>query len=297
MSKQHVLVVDDEPTNLDIVFEYLEGLELDLDLESCPQKAWERLRKPDCDYSLAILDRMMPHLDGMALLQRIKETPRLQRMPVIMQTAAVAPEQIAEGIAAGAFYYLTKPYAGAALVGVVRSALESVAMAEMLREVTQREAQCARMLRRAEMVCVDLSDVQTCTAMIAAMCPDPATAAIGIKELLVNAVEHGNLGITYEEKKTLRLADGWDDEIARRAALPENRGKVVLVQLVRESGSIELVISDEGQGFDWRDYLDLDHRRAFDPNGRGIAMARMLSFSGIEYNERGNQVRATIRTQ
>ena len=80
----------------------------------------------------------------------------------------MAPDQIAEGIAAGAFYYLTKPYAGEALVGVVRSALESVAMAEMLRDVTAREAQCARMLRRAEMICVDLSDVQTCTAMIAA---------------------------------------------------------------------------------------------------------------------------------
>jgi CheY-like chemotaxis protein/anti-sigma regulatory factor (Ser/Thr protein kinase) len=296
MSTRRILVVDDEPVNLNIVGEYLDGLGFVLDLESSPERAWERLRQPDCDYTLAILDRMMPRLDGMELLRRIKDTPRLRSMPVIMQTAAVAPDQIAEGIAAGAFYYLTKPYAGEALVGVVRSALESVAMAEMLRDVTAREAQCARMLRRAEMICVDLSDVQTCTAMIAAMCPDPSAVAIGIQELLVNAVEHGNLGITYDEKKELRLADGWEDEIARRAALPENRGKVVVVKLAREPGSIELVIADEGHGFDWRNYLELDHRRAFDPNGRGIAMARMLSFASVEYNERGNQVRASIRT-
>jgi CheY-like chemotaxis protein/anti-sigma regulatory factor (Ser/Thr protein kinase) len=295
MSNHRVLVVDDEPLNLEIVAEFLEGLGLDLDLESCPELAWRRLQQPGCAYSLVILDRMMPGLDGIELLRRIKAEPRLRTMPAIMQTAAVAPDQIAEGIAAGAFYYLTKPYAADALVGVVRSALESVEMARTLRDVAMRESQYARLLRRAEMACVDLDDVHACTGMLAALCPDPALAAIGIKELLVNAVEHGNLGITYAEKKALRLADGWEAEIARRAALPENRGKVVLIRLVCEPGRIVFSIVDEGQGFDWRNYLDLDPRRAFDPNGRGIAMARSLSFESMEYNERGNEVRVTIR--
>lgn len=296
MSGRRVLVVDDEPVNLDIVSEYLDVFGLDLDLVGCPEDAWLRLQREDADYSLAILDRMMPRMDGIELLRRIKSHPRLKSMPVIMQTAATAPDQIAEGIAAGAFYYLTKPYAGEALVGVVRSALESVDMAQMLREVTERDTRCARMLQRAEFACVDLSDVQACTAMLASMCPDPATVAMGIKELLVNAVEHGNLDISYEEKKALRLADGWEAEVSRRAALPENRGKVVRVSLERRPGLIELLITDQGRGFDWRKYLDLDHRRAFDPNGRGIAMARMLSFASMEYAEPGNQVRATIRT-
>lgn len=296
MSGRRVLVVDDEPVNLHIVSEFLDGFGLDLEMVECPEEAWSRLQREDVSYSLAILDRMMPRMDGIELLRRIKSTPRLKAIPVIMQTAATAPDQIAEGIAAGAFYYLTKPYAGEALVGVVRSALESVDMAALLREVTERDTRCARMLRRAEFICVDLSDVQACTAMLASMCPDPAAVAIGIKELLVNAVEHGNLGISYDEKKSLRLADCWDAEIARRAALPENRGKIVRVELAREPGQIELVVTDEGQGFDWRNYLDLDHRRAFDPNGRGIAMARMLSFASMEYIEPGNRVRVTIRT-
>lgn len=296
MSGRRVLVVDDEPVNLHIVSEFLDGFGLDLELVECPEEAWSRLQREDVNYSLAILDRMMPRMDGIELLRRIKSTPRLKAIPVIMQTAATAPDQIAEGIAAGAYYYLTKPYAGEALVGVVRSALESVDMAALLREVTERDTRCARMLRRAEFACVDLSDVQACTAMLASMCPDPAAVAIGIKELLVNAVEHGNLGISYDEKKSLRLADGWDAEVARRAALPENRDKTVRVELAREPGQIELVVTDEGQGFDWRNYLDLDHRRAFDPNGRGIAMARMLSFASMEYIEPGNRVRVTIRT-
>lgn len=292
---RHVLVVDDEPVNLHIIAEYLEGTGLRLDLVEHSEQAWAKLQRPDAPYSLAILDRMMPGVDGIELMRRLKADPRFKHMPVIMQTAATTPEQIAEGIAAGAFYYLTKPYAGEALLGVVKSAIDAVEMAEQLQLRAQLEAESARLIHRAEIFCTTLQDVQACTAMIAAMCPDPSTAAIGIKELLVNAVEHGNLGITYEEKKALKLADGWEHEVERRAALPENRRKSVRVELERLPGLIELKITDQGRGFDWHQYLELDHQRAFDPNGRGIAMARTLSFAGIEYRGCGNAVYATLR--
>ena len=53
-------------------------------------------------------------------------------------------------------------------------------------------------------------------------CPDPEAVIIGLTELLVNAVEHGNLGITYEDKTALNAAGTWDTEVRRRLALPEN---------------------------------------------------------------------------
>lgn len=295
MTPHRILVVDDEPVNLHIIQEFLDGSGLELDLVDGSEEAWARLQHPDASYSLAILDRMMPVMDGVELMRRMKADERFRRMPVIMQTAATTAEQIAEGIAAGAFYYLTKPYAGEALVGVVRSAIEWVDMVAQLEAMVRRDGDFARIVRRAEFACSTLDDVQACTATIASMCADPATAAIGIKELLLNAVEHGNLGITYEEKKALRLADGWEEEIARRAALPQNRHKVVRIALERGGGLVALTITDEGSGFDWRGYLDLDHRRAFDPNGRGIAMARMISFASMEYRGCGNEVHATLR--
>jgi CheY-like chemotaxis protein len=49
----------------------------------------------------------MPGLDGLELLRRIKADSRLKTVADIMQTGATSPEQIAEGIEAGAFYYLT----------------------------------------------------------------------------------------------------------------------------------------------------------------------------------------------
>ena len=44
---------------------------------------------------------MMPILDGMALLRRMKGDARFSDVPVIMQTAAAAPDQVQEGLAAG----------------------------------------------------------------------------------------------------------------------------------------------------------------------------------------------------
>jgi anti-sigma regulatory factor (Ser/Thr protein kinase) len=122
----------------------------------------------------------------------------------------------------------------------------------------------------------------------------PDLAATGLTELLVNAIEHGNLGISYAEKKRLRLEGGWNDEVARRQRLPEYRDREVRVRVARRPDCFEFTVSDEGAGFDWRRYLDFDPERAADPNGRGIAMARLLSFSRLEYLGSGNAVVAAV---
>lgn len=118
--------------------------------------------------------------------------------------------------------------------------------------------------------------------------------AVGLTELLVNAVEHGNLGLSYEDKKRLRLKNTWEAEVARRQSLPEYGARTVRVWVARHPNRIEFMIADEGAGFDWKRYLEFDPERMTDPNGRGIAMARMLSFSGIEFIGAGNSVVATI---
>jgi anti-sigma regulatory factor (Ser/Thr protein kinase) len=114
--------------------------------------------------------------------------------------------------------------------------------------------------------------------------------AIGLIELFLNAVEHGNLGIGYKEKSVLNLNGTWDVEIERRMALPENASKVVEVEFQRVQKEIRFRIRDQGQGFDWESYLQFSPERAFDSHGRGIALARNLSFSRLEYQGSGNEV-------
>ena len=106
-------------------------------------------------------------------------------------------------------------------------------------------------------------------------------------------MEHGNLGVTYDEKSKLMQENLWPREIERRLSLPENRDKFVEVFFESRDDEISIRIRDQGRGFDWEPFLEIDPDRAFDSHGRGIAMARILSFHTLEYVGCGNEVRVT----
>jgi len=131
--------------------------------------------------------------------------------------------------------------------------------------------------------------------LLAAAHPDPARVVMGLTELLVNAVEHGNLGITYHEKAELLDRGDLRAEIERRLALPDRASRRVKVTFRRAPDQLTTWIEDEGEGFDWRPYLDYDPERALDPNGHGIAIARGVCFDDVTYHGRGNVVAATVR--
>jgi CheY-like chemotaxis protein len=293
MNKRRLLVVDDEPMNLEIIREYLDAEDYALDLVESAESAW-RLLETAHAYDLVVLDRMMPGMNGIELLKRMKADVRFRPIPVIMQTAASEPNQVREGILAGAFYYLAKPYEPATLLAIVRAALTDLDDREDARRRAAAHVQAMELLDAAEFRLSRLDQVGPLIEVLASLCPAPDLAATGLTELLVNAIEHGNLGISYAEKKRLRLEGGWNDEVARRQRLPEYRDREVRVRVARRPDCFEFTVSDEGAGFDWRRYLDFDPERAADPNGRGIAMARLLSFSRLEYLGSGNAVVAAV---
>jgi len=294
MSPRRLLVVDDELVNLMIIREYLEGPDYALDMVESASQAWQHLQKGDAGYDLVILDRMMPGMNGIELLRLMKADPRFAGIPVIMQTAATTPEQVRQGLEAGAFYYLAKPYEPETLLAIVRAAVRDLEERELARNRASAHVRAMDLLDHAEFRFRRLDEVGPLIEVLASLCPNPAVAAGGLTELLVNAVEHGNLAISYAEKKRLRLDNAWEGEVARRIDLPEYGRRVARVRVQRQSNLLEFTISDEGQGFDWQSYLDFAPERAADPNGRGIAMARMMSFSSLEYRGCGNTVVASI---
>ncbi|HEX3579314.1 MAG TPA: response regulator, partial [Thermoanaerobaculia bacterium] len=93
---------------------------------------WAMLDANPDRYDLVLLDRTMPRMDGMALLRKIKSDHRFLILPVIFQSALVSREEVIEGIRAGAYYYLTKPYDAEMLLSVVRTASSDRAAAKEL---------------------------------------------------------------------------------------------------------------------------------------------------------------------
>jgi len=295
MTKTRVLLVDDEELNLEILVEYFEGEEpFVVQTADSGEAAWQLLQNPENDFKLILLDRMMPGLDGIGLLRRIKGDQRLSGIPVIMQTAANSPEQIREGLEAGAYYYLTKPYRRDSLLAIVHAALSDAEARSALSRQLHQHINSLQFLEQAEFSIRTIEEAAQLASFIAHACPNPDAAVMGISELLINGVEHGNLGLAYAEKRRLKQEDGWHEEMIRRAALPENVTKEVRLSYRRHANAITLRISDQGSGFPWQNYLEIDPERAFDPNGRGIALARMLSFSSITYEGCGNTAVATI---
>jgi len=105
--KAKILIVDDEPFNVDVLLQELEELEYDLITASNGQEALDKIKGQQPD--LILLDLMMPVLDGFAVLSEIKGDNDLRDIPVIIVSAASDSKSIVKGIKQGADDYITKP--------------------------------------------------------------------------------------------------------------------------------------------------------------------------------------------
>ena len=108
------MVVDDNPDAVTQVKTILESEGFGIQTAYNGLEVFSRLeeQKPD----LIILDIMMPHMDGMAVLKRLKETAETSSIPVIMLTAKAQYEDMIKGYELGADYYITKPFTSTLLI-------------------------------------------------------------------------------------------------------------------------------------------------------------------------------------
>ncbi len=71
-----VLVVDDDPIAVEIILEYLDGMQVEATTAHDGQAGWEALEARPGEFDVVLLDRMMPRLNGIQLLQRIRADVR-----------------------------------------------------------------------------------------------------------------------------------------------------------------------------------------------------------------------------
>lgn len=283
-----LLVAEDEAYNLDLIREYLAGEPYEIVEAMDGAEALDRLSRRPEQFHCVVLDRMMPRLDGLEVLKRLKSDPVLARIPVVMQTAMAAPEQVAEGLEAGAFYYLAKPYSRSVLRAVVANALRHADFLRGAADEIEAHTAMMRMLDRAQFRFRTLAEARRLAAAIAGLCPRPQAVLLGLSELVVNAIEHGVLGIGYEEKSRLLQRGLWEDEIERRLRDPAYAARGARVVFERTPTELLIRVEDDGEGFDWRRYAEIDPARLYDAHGRGIAMARMIAFGSLAYEGKGN---------
>ncbi len=139
-----------------------------------------------------------------------------------------------------------------------------------------------------------LDEAHALARFLASFCPQPDISMLGILELLTNAIEHGNLGISYDEKTELLESDQWKEEIARRIDSPEHRDKRAIVRMSILEDRLRFYIKDEGKGFDWQKYVNATVEGSEERHGRGIALTQLMGCDELEYLGRGNEVICTV---
>lgn len=296
MSTHTILAVDDDRTTLLMLEAQLKSCGYEVITALSGEEALELARLHVERIDAVVLDRMMPGLDGLAVVNHFKHDEALRHIPIVMQTGSDSPQQIREGIDAGVFYYLTKPVQESVLQSVVAAALRERQQARLLTDQQSQRNLGFLLIDTCRFHFQTLPQAEALAVFLANSFPDPKRSVIGLAELLINAVEHGNLGIGYAEKTVLLNEGTWRNEVMRRSELPQYMNKRVEVLLQLKPEGVFAQITDEGEGFDWKSYLMIDPSRTTDNHGRGIAQANAQSFDSLRYNARGNQVLAAVYT-
>ena len=299
MDSPVILIVDDEPMNLDMIEEFLIGNGQPYIVERATDgiEAMEKLESDSNKYDVVLLDRTMPRMSGMEVLEKMSAHPELKYIPVILQTAKITKEDILEGLKAGAYYYLTKPYTSDILHSVVKTAIKDRGFNKELLASLNVTKSSVKLLKNANFQFRSLEDVRAVSTLVACSCEEPEKIAMGLTELMINAIEHGNLHIGYDEKSELRKQDKWESEIAKRLKLKENMDKYASLDVVIDSAGVTFTITDQGDGFEWDEFMEFDEKRVIHNHGRGIAMANKLYFSNMEYQGNGNRVMVMVKKQ
>lgn len=290
----HTLAVDDDRSMRMMLQTQLEDLGHHVITADDGRSAWDVLKSGEHEVDIVVLDREMPGMNGLEVVSMMKNDPALKNIPIIMQTGSDKAEQIREGIDAGVYYYLTKPIDEDVLTSVITAAVRNVSQQKLLNQELKHHKSSFNLIQQCKFELRSVPEAEDLACFLANCYPQPEKVVTGIAELLINGIEHGNLGIGYEEKTWLIKSGTWREEVIRRIDFPEHKHKNIEAVYRKQTDGHYLRIRDCGTGFDWKKYLKVDPSRALENHGRGIAQASSMSFDKIMYNDKGNEVTAFV---
>jgi CheY-like chemotaxis protein len=246
---------------------------------------------------VVLTDIHLPGEDGLALTQHIRE--RWPVCPVIVMTGLSDEESAIAALRAGACDYLKKPVSLDALHVLLRGVAQ---------ELESRKAKSLETLSVDHMefeltIGNSIEDLGSLTGLLARDI-SPLLAGttgfhlrIALQEMLMNAIEHGNLGISQADKADALIRGDYETLVEKRRSDPRYRDRRVTVRVSydRARQFVEYRIADQGTGFDWRSRISQrEHRHmSVAGGGRGILVACNL-LPALTYNERGNEVILTL---
>ncbi|MBT4497183.1 MAG: response regulator transcription factor [Gemmatimonadetes bacterium] len=147
-----ILIAEDEAASRLVLEKTLKSWDYDVVSTVDGNEAWEVLRGEDSP-QLAILDWMMPNMDGVEVCRLVRSEPSLQNLYLIMLTALDTADNIVEALDAGANDYIAKPFDRKELQARIRVGVRVVELQNALAQrVRELEDSIAREKRLQELV-------------------------------------------------------------------------------------------------------------------------------------------------
>lgn len=245
---------------------------------------------------LLIADAELPGVDGVALSKQMRQ--QFPTVPVLLVIDVVNKEVVAAALRAGAAAYLPRQIVARELPGVV-SELLNVAASQRRRVMFLQRLAAVEYSFDLESDPDLVNNVVSHAELLLSQMElfddaDRMRVGVGIHEALVNAIVHGNLGVSSELK-----AGRWEEYheaiAVRRRTPPYCDRRVTVVMRAERKRSFAIQITDQGAGFDVSKLPDPNDPSVWEkPSGRGLILIRSF-FDEMAHSSTGNEIRLMKR--
>ncbi|MBF0549864.1 MAG: response regulator [Deltaproteobacteria bacterium] len=298
MNEMKILVVDDDPAILKLITKVLNKWGFPVTTASDGLQALELFRRES--YPIVLTDVMMPQLNGIELLKEIR---KIDPLTFVITMTAHGNENLAiTALREGAANYIKKPFALDHIKDVVTRIARTIK--QQLRTSPDRSAVVQEWMvleikNDLDKIFGVVNQALSCASNIVKV-EELSGLSIGLYEIILNAMEHGNLEINFDEKTRLIETNTYLGAMIERKCYAAFSSRTVKVISHINKTRIKVIVRDNGPGFDWRSKIgeleEMDPMELLN-HGRGILLAR-INFDEIRYNEAGNVVtlikRATL---
>lgn len=286
---QHLLIVDDSPTQLTQMRILLQRDGYDVQSARNGEQAMAMIA--ESPPMLVVTDLQMPGMSGLELVETMRGVH--PTIPVVLTTSDGSEEVAADALRRGAASYVPKRHLESTLASVVRQVL-------LVSEASRSVKQLAKYTVETTLTLSLENDESIVPDVIARLERsmneldifdegERMQVAMALDEALLNAMIHGNLEVSSE----LRQSDDgapYQELIKKRKSQSPYQERRVRVKMYATPEGVEFVIADEGPGFDCAkvaDPTDPDHLEQI--GGRGLFMIDAF-MDEVRHNRCGNEI-------
>jgi CheY-like chemotaxis protein len=251
---------------------------------------------------IVVTDLRMPDMNGLELVESIRH--QYPDLPVILSTAHGSEQLAIDALRRGAASYVPKSEVGSKLKDTIEQVL-GVACADrrsdQLVRFLEKDLHSYRLENDPELI-APLVDVLLRSLKDMRICPTTQRVHIGIalQEALLNALYHGNLELPKEvwQREHQACRNGkLSEEICERRASRPYVDRRIFVEMVVTHDRAEIVVRDEGKGFDTTLVPDSEDPASLHTDrGQGLVLMKNF-FDEVVFNDQGNEVRMIAHPQ